>query len=294
MQLVLHLGAHGTDEGLIARWLGRNAAGFAQQGVLTPDPRHFLDLLSRSVATEARRDPREREVALLRALGALPTRRWLAVSAPGLLGRASDVLSPEGFYVRGVAQRAEALQGLFPQSTITLMLALRAPSAIIPALLPVQAEALHAALSQAAAVLDGESCGWNDLLDRLRQRIPSARLVVWRHEDLPRLWPQVLAPLVGPGRVLPQGGLIDFASLGLSIEAGQRMRRYLDANPPKTAGQLRQTAEIFARRYGTAPCAPPPAHLPKRVQRDLTRLDDAYTREWASICARDDLVALQP
>ena len=36
MQLILHLGAHGTDEGRIAAWIARNRETFEGQGIAVP------------------------------------------------------------------------------------------------------------------------------------------------------------------------------------------------------------------------------------------------------------------
>ena len=115
MRLVLHIGAHGTDGGLIAGWIARNRDALAAQGIAAPPPRLFLQRLSAALDEGRDAEPLAREEALLRGLGASGQRLRMVVSAPGLLGSAADVLSPEGFYVRDVARRLYGLGSLFPQ-----------------------------------------------------------------------------------------------------------------------------------------------------------------------------------
>ena len=290
MRLVLHLGAHGTDGGQIATWIARNREGFEQQGVAVPPPRLFLSSLSEALDKGRNLDPESREEALLRGLGASGQRRWMVVSAPGLLGPASGVLAPEGFYVRDVARRLHGLHSLFPRCAITLLLAVRRPSGIIPALLPDdpddQAEALTA--------LDGEALPWARLVASMRRHLPGARVVIWQHEDFGRVWPRVLAELTGPGRGLPPVGLMEFAAADLSAEARLRVGRYLAANPPAGAGHLAQICEAFGRRYGRTTTTGTEAltPLPGWMRQHLQRLDGGQATEWADAAGQAGVLAL--
>ncbi|WP_417597482.1 hypothetical protein [Pararhodobacter oceanensis] len=290
MHLVLHLGAHGTDEGLIAGWIARNRAEFERQGVLAPPPRLFLRRLSEALDQQRDADPLTREEALLRGLGTSGQRRWLALSAPGLIGAPADVITPEGFYVTDVARRLYGLRSFFPRCRITVLLAVRSASGILPALLPNDPEAAPALLP----MLRGETLPWAQLIAAIRRHLPQARVVVWRHEDLPQVWPDILAHLAGPERILPAAGLLDFAALDLSAEARLRLRRYLTQTPPGTAGQLRRTAQVFAERYGTAPLPVPRADLPDWALSAMQRFDRGYATEWADICGTEGVDTLQP
>lgn len=292
MRLVLHLGAHGTDGGRIAAWIARNREGFETQGVAVPPPRLFLASLSAALDQGRDLDPQRREEALLRGLGASGQRRWMAVSAPGLLGAASGVIAPEGFYVRDVARRLHGLNSLFPRCAVTLMLAVRRASGIVPALLPddpsQQAEVLTA--------LDGEGLPWARLVGAMRRHLPGARVVIWQHEDFGHLWPRVLAEITGPGRGLPPIGLMDFAAAELSAEARLRVARYLAANPPTGAGHLAQICAAFGRRYGrvaqTGTGDAPSALLPGWIRQHLARLDQGQATEWADASGQEGVIAL--
>lgn len=290
MRLVLHLGAHGTDGGLIAGWIARNRAEFERQGVAAPPPRLFLSRLSEALDRGRDLDPPTREEALLRSLGADGAHRWMTVSAPGLLGGIGEVIAPEGFYVRDVARRLLGLRTLFPRCQFTLLLAVRAPAGLLPAILPEDPDML----AEVLPLLGGESLSWAALVAALRRDLPGAQVVVWRHEDLPVVWPDVLAQLIGPGRVLPPAGLANFATLGLSAQARLRFDRYCAQNPPPTAGQMRQLAGAFGRRFGTARGTDAAAALPGWVRAELARLDTGYVTEWADLSGQPGVRTLFP
>ncbi|MCB1395605.1 MAG: hypothetical protein H6898_04975 [Rhodobacter sp.] len=273
---------------MIAAWMARNRAEFERQGAVVPPPRLFLSRLSEALDRGRDLDPLAREDALLRSLGASGTHRWMAVSAPGLLGAVDDVIAPEGFYVRDVARRLHGLRTLFPRCTITLMLAVRSPATMLPAILPDDPEMLASLLP----MLDGDTLPWAALVATIRHHLPAAQLVAWRHENLAGVWPDILAQIVGPGRVLPPAGLLDFATLGLSAQARLRFERYCAANPPPTAGHMRQLAEAFGRRYGHARLSAPAESLPGWARTELDRLDAGYVTEWADISGRADVHTL--
>lgn len=289
MRLVLHIGAHGTDEGRIADWIARNRGGLEAEGIAAPPPRQFLARISEALDAGRDADPLAREEALLRGLGASGQRLRMVVSAPGLLGPASDVLVPEGFYARDVARRLYGLGTLFPRTRLTVLLAVRTASGLIPAILPDEPGAAEALLP----LVPDETLPWSRLVRAIRQHLPRAALVVWRHEDLARVWPAVLGEIVGPA-ALPPAGLLDFAAAELNAEARLRMTRYLaeaDA-APASAGQLRQVAEVFARRYGRAVPRDAAAALPGWVRHRLAELDAGYVTEWGDIAGIEGLRAL--
>lgn len=292
MRLVLHIGAHGTDGGRIAAWIARNRGALEAGGIAAPPPRQMLARISQALDEERDADPLQREEALLRGLGASGQRLRMVVSAPGLLGAAAEVLAPGGFYTHDVARRLYGLRTLFPRTRLTLLLAVRRASGILPAILPDEPGAAEALLP----MVGDETLPWSRLVGAIRQQLPRATLVVWRHEDLPRVWPGVLGEIVGPKLPLPPAGLLDFATEELNAEARLRMNRYLAEaeTAPVSAGQLRLMAEAFGRRYGTAAKKDPAAQQPGWVRNRLAELDSGYATEWGDILGIDGVRGLMP
>lgn len=281
MHLVLHVGAQGTDGGQIAAWLAKNRAALEPQGLALPAPGVFLRRISTALDQGRAEDPFRREEALLRDLGASGQRLRMVVSAPGLLGSSADVLALEGFYQRDLRRRLHALGTLFPRTRLSLLLATGPARQVIPALLPDTPGAAEALL----AAIPEDRLPWARLARSIRNQLPQANLIAWRHENLSRVWPQVFRALVGPGVVLPLAGLIDFAARDLGAEATLRLRRYLTANPPKGVRQLCDVAGIFGRTFGLAVSGEGAVALPGWLPERLAGLDRGYETEWAELAA---------
>lgn len=283
MQLILHLGAHGTDEGLIASWIRRNRTALEAQGICAPDPDVFVLNVAQAIERDTDVDPLEREETLLRGLGASGARRRMVVSAPGLLSGRDTVISPDGFYVTGVARRLYALRTLFGRCKVTLLLAVRGSVGLLPQILPNDVDALVATLP----MLDGETLPWAQLVGTIRRQMPQAQLVVWRHEDFSGAWPSVLARIVGPGRAVPCEGLLEFAKLGLSSAATVRLQHFLAANPAATASEIHHVAGSLAAEYGRAAQANLIADYPGWAQVTIERLAHGYVTEWGDLLGRE-------
>lgn len=291
MELVFHLGAHGTDAGQIAGWLEQNAPALQAQGLIVPAPRRFLAQISQALAAHGPDGPAPpaREEALLAALGLGGGRRRLVVSAPGLLGPAGQVIAPEGFYIKDVARRIYGLRVLFPRARLHFMLAVRGADGFLPALLSRMPDG---AAEQLLPLLDDDILPWSLLVSTLRRHAPAAALTVWRHEDLPQVWPQVLAGLTGPGRRVPITGIMEFAAMGLTAQAREHAGRYLAANPPGDAARLQKVMALFADRFGRQAGPAADNSLPEWAQQHITRLARSYDTEWADIASLEGVRAL--
>lgn len=287
MHLVLHVGAHGTDEGRIAAWLARNRSVLAAQGVLAPPPGQFVNRVSEALDLGRDADPAQREEALLRGLGASGSHLRMVISAPGLLGSRDDALAADGFYRRDVARRLHALAVLFGRSRLSVLLAVRRAQQVIPPLLPDAPEAVLGGLSD-------PTLPWARLGHSIRTHLPRASLVVWRHEAFAQVWPDVVRALVGPEAALPMPPLFDLAAGGLGAEARVRAQHYVTANPPRNARHLAEVLALFARRYGSALPDGAPAHLPVWVNARLAQMDQGFDSEWAALTALPGVRAIQP
>jgi len=291
VELVFHLGAHATDQGQIADWLSQNAAALHDQGLSLPAPRRFLALISQALAAHGPDGPAPpaREDALLQALGLSERRQRLVVSAPGLLGPMSQVIAPEGFYTKDVARRIYGLRVLFPRARLHFLLAVRGADSFLPTLL---AQLPDGAADTLLPLLDDDILPWSLLVSTLRRHAPAASLTFWRHEDLPQIWPQVLAALTGPRRRLPIEGMMDFAAMGLTAQGRLRAERYLASNPPGDAARLQKVIALFGERFGRRPDTGAEAAHPDWARQHIARLASSYDTEWADITGLDGVRAL--
>lgn len=296
-EVVLHLGAHGTDNGTIAAWLERNAATLARDGTLVMPSRRFLRRLSQSQAGlgDAPSDSDRRAFGDALGLGGHITR--LAVSAPALLGTPEDAIASEGFYPRDATGQLRALGRLFPRDmSLTIAFAVARPGAFVTALLESQAQGADSPMiDEGIGWLQGETLPWARLVRKMRQELPRARLVIWRHESLPRIWPDVLSQFAGyredAEHPLPVEGTEDFAIHGINEEGQRRMRRYIAEKPPPTAALMQRVAVAFMQGYGRRRVGGG-IDLPGWLRTRLDQFDEGYAAQWTAIAAMDGVELL--
>lgn len=280
MELALHLGAHATDDGLIAQWLTRNADTLGRIGVAAPPASVFVPKITEAVKSLRGRAAPELEEGLLREMGASGQRKRMVVSAPGLLGPVQDVVAPEGFYTKGLSRRIYGLRQLFPRCKLSFYFATRRADVFLPRILRAMPETR---VEDILPLLPDEALPWSQLASDLRAHAPGASLTIWRHEDLGQVWPQVLRFLLGEGRSLPANGLFEIATVGLSAQARLRVQRYLAANPPATVPQLARVVSVFREKYGSQSDASLPNDLPEWARLHIQRLARGYDTEWEDI-----------
>ena len=294
-EVILHLGAHGTDEGIIAAWLAGNEDDLGARGTQVMRARRFQRRFAQALADhgDGAGDADRRGFAdALRLRGDL-TR--LAVSAPDLLVPRDSVLAQEGLFSGDATSRLRALGGsLLGGVALTLGLAIARPSALVPALMAGGAATPDAGMIDAwLQRLSGATLPWAALVAQIRRDLPQARLVVWRHERLPQIWPSVLACMSGldvADEALPMAGVEGFAMLGIVPAGHAPMRRYIAAKPPPNPALMQRVAAAFAQGYGrldddAAGLNEPGLALPESLQDRLIRLDEGYGAQWSAIAA---------
>ncbi|MCL4675497.1 MAG: hypothetical protein KJZ59_05630, partial [Pararhodobacter sp.] len=194
MEIALYLGAHLTDEDKLVRCLMRNRARLAGQGIAVPGPGSFRRQL-RQLAQEMHDQPTNAatQEALLDGLLEADDVRRAVFCAEQFLALHRWAIADDRLYPEAGTRLAQ-LRHLFPEAGVQAYLTIRNPATYLP-LLAHDDRAGGAAT--ALKSVDPLHVRWSEVLMRMRTEAPDVPITVWRFEDLPVLWPEVLRTVSG-------------------------------------------------------------------------------------------------
>ncbi|EIE48944.1 hypothetical protein AL036_00005 [Salipiger aestuarii] len=246
MQIILHLGAHCTDEDRLLRGMLRNAGDFRKEAVAIPGPGRYRRLLSETIHQLGDRAPapEAREVLLDTMLDEDPDEvRRLVLSHENLLSVPKLILAGGGLY-RKFEARLETMQRLFPGDEIRVFLGLRDFATFLPAAWQCSP------LESFDAFLNGANpmhLRWSDFVARIASHVP---VTCWCNEDTPLIWGQILREMAGVP--LDRKIIGSFAMLSeiITPEGMRRFRSFLNDNPTVNEAQKRRVMTAFLDKYG--------------------------------------------
>ena len=242
MQIVYHLGVHCTDGDRMLKTLLNNRSWLVekQTEVVTPN-RHrglFEDALMALGGGPATPDMEE---IMLDAILESDDPRRVIFSTPTFLGAPSRAIGPQGLYP-GAAARVAALRNLFPSAESEFFISLKNPATLIAEL--IETEEGHDYIKLASGT-DPTKLSWLKVMQDIASAVQRRRLVIWCHEDVPLIWPDVVRLVAGmPSDAPLSGGLLYMHEL-LGDKGLARLRGALSARDQMTIASRR---EVYAAR----------------------------------------------
>lgn len=227
MQMVFHVGVHGTDGDRLLKTLLRNRNWLLNHRTEVITPQHHRGLFEDALMSlnGGQATPAMVQIMLDAILETEDPQRVL-FSSPTFMGATGRAVSKEGLYTQ-IGLRCAALANLFPEAETEFFVAIRNPATLIPDILPLFAGGNYHTLMQGRHPLD---LRWSDAIRRLVSAAHGRRIVIWCHEDVPLIWPEIVrlmadmpsdAPLVG-GMTYLQELLTDEGNARLKADIGDR------------------------------------------------------------------------
>ncbi|WP_299703541.1 hypothetical protein [uncultured Tateyamaria sp.] len=246
MQIVLHAGAHFTEEDRLMRCLLRNKEDFSKRGVAVPGPGKYRALLKDTVAAlqDAPPAPDARDVLMDLILDEENADRMI-LSHMFLFG-APRACVRDGTIYRLAPERMAQLSALFAHDEVELFLAVRNPATFLPALFDNAPQKDMNAFLRGA---DPYSIRWSDTVSAIRTAAPDVTITTWCFEDMPMLWAQIVRELAGLEHGEKIVGGFDLLSDIMSKEGMQRFRAYLKSHPTMTEMQKRRVIAAFLDKF---------------------------------------------
>ncbi|WP_407495563.1 hypothetical protein [Pseudooceanicola sp. MF1-13] len=291
MKIVLHLGAHCTDEGKLAHTLARNRGDFLARGVAVPPPSTYRVLLREAIHALDKGVPSEEasDILIDSILGD-DHAETMILSNDNFLGVPHMSIENGQFYPLA-EQRLADIRLLFPGAEFELYFAVRDPGTFIPA---VHAASTGMTLDQVLNGTDPGQLRWSDMVRRMRDIAPEMPITLWCNEDSPLIWGEIIRAMAG----LPEGtkirGSFELLTEIMTREGMQRFRAYFAANPTMTEAQKRKAIIAFLKRYAIEDALEDDIPLPPWPDEVFEYLTDAYEEDIDSIDGMEGVRVLRP
>ena len=276
MQLVLHTGAHFTEEERLIKCLLRNKAEFARLGVAVPGPSTFRGLM-RDTLNAMRKNPPgpgAREVLLDVIMDDQRADRVILSDANFLRTPATAVR--EGVLYPDAPVRIQNVKQLFSDDEIEIFIAIRNPATLLPILFEKAADKSDAGFWGDRTA---EDVRWSETLGLIRQAAPEVPITVWCNEDAPLLWGYVIRQMAGMEPSDKISGGFDLLTAIMSNDGMQRFRTYLAEHPDITEMQRRRVIAAFLDKFAVDEAIEEELDMPGWTSQRVEALTDAYDED---------------
>ena len=295
MEVTYHIGLHSTDEDRALACLRANADRLRRAGVAVPAPQRA-------------RDTARKAMLAARGAPATTTAQTRFLTDAGVQDRPSRmVLSSDSFrcvprralengtLYPTASERARWLRALFPESGARICMGVRNPITWLPA--------VHARFGAETGFSDWvgdarlDDLSWIDVIARLHEAVPDAEIVLWCHEDMPLIWPDILAAMIAPeGDTHGLAALENVVSELIHPEAASRLEEHLAQTVKPSA--RKEACRAFLDRFARPDAMSSPL---SGLMADTgwsadfaARVTDAYERDLAALRQVPEVTFLAP
>lgn len=291
MQLVLHAGAHFTEEDRLLRCLLRNAESFSERGVAVPGPGKYRTLLKETVAAlqDAPPAPNARDVLLDIILEEENADRVI-LSQMFLFG-APRACVRGGMIYGSAPQRVAQLAALFAHDEFELYLSLRNPATFLPALFE---KAPQDDMDSFLRGADPFAIKWSDTLGAIRAAAPTVKITAWCFEDMPMIWSEVIREMAGLDHGHKIIGAFDLLGDIMSKEGMKRFEEYIATHPDMTEMQTRRVIAAFLDKFAIDDAIEEELDAPGWTEADIDAMTEIYEEDMFAVARIPGVTFIAP
>ena len=291
MDIVFHMGAHCTDRDQLIRCLLRNTSTLAKQGIAVPEPETYRQDL-RQLAHEMASQPTDAltQQALIDGLTDDDDAHRIVLSNANHLAHGQWAVANDKLYP-SAAERIAHLAHLFPAARLTIAMGLRDPATFLPA--------LYAQLEpqgQAGEMLSSDpgKLRWSDMVLRMQAAVPGLELILWRDEDVPLIWPEILREVSGHDPQTELEGWFAWYWPLVTPKTHEAMRRYFAKNPAVDDLHRRKVLAAMLERFVRDEALEPDPLLPDWTEATVDALSDLYDADMDVVASLPGVTFLEP
>jgi hypothetical protein len=285
MDIVFHIGAHATDEGLLIRSLLRNRDLLAGHGVGLPGPGRYRQLIG-EVSTTLRGEAAdaETEAMLLDTIRDDETATRIVLSNENFICRPQLALGTGRLYPR--IEKAAWLGLLFPETRVSFALALRNPATFVPDMVR-KGESSPVNAPRAGGM-------WSDVVERLFDACPDAEVIAWCHEDAPLIWSQIMREVAGVDAGVRLQGGFDMAKKIMTDAGRARLTEFSTRQAGMTERQRTRAVASFLAAHARDDAVTQEIDLPGWTEETVAWLSEDYEEDVAAVAEARGVTFLSP
>lgn len=276
MQVVLHIGAHCTDDDLLIKTLVKNAPALAAQGTAVPKPSAYRNMLRDALRALSNGAPSDgvRDRFLDQILEDKDVDR-LILSNESFVNLTHRIFDGGVFY--GLApKRLKAMADMMQGDELEIYMGIRNPATFLSATFGrVEGRSLEQFLQGA----DPMDLRWSDVIASIRAAVPEAPLTVWCNEDTPLIWTQIIRDIAGLEHTSKLKGGFDLIRSIMSREGMVRFKSYVAENPPQTEVHLRRIIAAFLDKYAIEEQLEDELNAPGITDEQVVAMTDSYEED---------------
>ncbi|MDD9922580.1 MAG: hypothetical protein OXQ92_09935 [Boseongicola sp.] len=290
MQILFHLGAHCTDDGLLIRSVLRNRAVLANEGIGVPGPSRYRELLG-DVSTTLRGEQasEDTEQMLVDAIRDDDTAERIVLSSENFICRDKVVLSEDGLYSK--AGKSAWLRNCFPSHDVEFAIAIRNPASFIPDVL---ARLPENERDEVFTSFRLETASWADVIADISAANPGAPISVWCHEDTPFIWAELIRELTAHDPYTVTEGGLDMIAQIMSETGFARLQDFLNGHSDLTESQRRRTISAFLEAHALKDEIENEVDLPGWTRDTVDVLSELYEEDLRQISKMSGVTFVQP
>ncbi len=246
MQVILHTGAHFTDEDRLIKCLLRNKDDFARQNIAVPGPGTYRSLLKSTMIALKGADPgpEARDVLLDAILDDNRADRMILSNAH-FFG-APRAAMRQGMIYPMAPERIANMATLFHYDQVEMFMAMRNPATFLPLLFE---QSPKDEIDSFLGGIDPRQVRWSETIEQIRTAAPNVALTLWCNEDSPLIWAQIIRDMAGLDHGTKIVGGFDLLSDIMSGEGMRRFRAYLKKHPVMSEMQKRRVIAAFLDKF---------------------------------------------
>lgn len=293
MHVVLHAGAHCTDDSRMLKTLFKNREAFAARGISLPRPRHYRQLLSATVKALSKRavGPDTRDAFLDAVLELDPETVDRVVLHSENFFCVPKIAVHKGQLYPHAGPRMAHLTQLFEGDTVELFLGIRNPATHLPAMFQATP---HTSFIDFMDGADPRDIQWSQLIARIREDAPTVPITVWCNEDTPLIWGELAREMAGLAAGEFVDGAFDLLKEIMSPEGMERFRSYRQSHPDMTEVQTRRVISAFLDKFALEDALEEEFDLPGWTEDLIDEITDLYEEDVYTISRIPGVTVIAP